>query len=105
MLVAGLGAGYGNTSTYVNKCGRDDDTGAKLLEHNKDEVELGWQPSEQYDRPKDTCSTRVSSSILRAILGYWCVLTHSARGQNDKEKTNSKVDVVVARGGVTRSLC
>lgn len=59
--------------TYVNECGRDDDTRAELLQNDEECVELGRHHLVEEDRSKDT---------------------NSAGGENDEQKTNSQANVV-----------
>jgi hypothetical protein len=66
--------------TYVNKCGRDDDTGTKLLQDKKDQVKFAGHHLVQQDRAKDTQGT--------------C-------GQDNKEQTNAEADVVISLSRLT----
>jgi hypothetical protein len=66
--------------TYVNKRGRDDDTGTKLLQDKKDQVKFAGHHLVQQDRAKDTQGT--------------C-------GQDNKEQTNAEADVVISLSRLT----
>ena len=94
----------------MNEGCRDDDTSAKLLEKNKDHIELSRHVAVKNDGCKDACSiccVSIPYSVMPRGGGPSRLLrrlTQAARSEDGEKEANTETDFVVTGGGVAGSL-